>query len=75
MIAKKQISLAQSSITKKIKVNIKAGTEKPAQIKDKVYDLFESKKLPRNFFLTLKTKIKEYDERWIDRIEKSSLHQ
>ena len=75
MIAKKQISLAQSSITKKIKVNIKAGTEKPAQIKDKVYDLFESKKLPRNFFLTLKTKIKKYDERWLDRIEKSSLHQ
>jgi hypothetical protein len=82
MIAKKQISLVQSAVSKKIsntrtKLKEKAQTviAKPVQDKIEVDSLYKSKKLTKEFFLTLKTKIKEYDNRWLNRIEKSSLRQ
>jgi|TARA_B110000211_G_scaffold92098_1_gene107378 hypothetical protein len=81
MIAKKQISLVQSTISKKIsdtRTKIKEKTQtviaKPIQDKIEVDSFVKSKKLTKEFFLTLKTKIKKYDNRWLDRIEKSSLH-
>ena len=82
MIAKKQIALVQSAISKKIsntRTKIKEKTQtvtaKPVQDKIENDSLVKSKKLTKEFFLTLKTKIKEYDNRWLNRIEKSSLHQ
>ena len=82
MIAKKQISLVQSAVSKKIsntrtKLKEKAQTviAKPVQDKIEVDSFNKSKKLTKEFFLTLKTKIKEYDNRWLNRIEKSSLRQ
>jgi hypothetical protein len=81
MIARKQISLAQSAVSKKIsntRTKIKEKTQtviaKPIQDKIEVDSFVKSKKLTKEFFLTLKTKIKKYDNRWLDRIEKSSLH-
>ena len=82
MIAKKQISLVQSSVSKKIsntRTKIKEKTQivlvKPFQDKNEVDFLIKSKKSTKEFFLTLKTKIKEYDNRWLDRIQKSSIRQ
>jgi len=82
MIARKQISLAQSSVSKKIsntRTKIKEKTQivlvKPVQDKNEVDFLIKSKKSTKEFFLTLKTKIKEYDNRWLDRIQKSSIRQ
>ena len=82
MIAKKQLSLVQSAVSKKIltsKSNIK---EKAHEIKNKSFEvksginqLNKKKRSPKEFFLTFKNKIKEYDERWLDRIEKSYLNQ
>ena len=82
MIAKKQISLVQSAVAKKIsntrtKITEKTQTviAKPIQDKIKVDSFIDSKKLTKEFFLALKTKIKEYDNRWVERIKKSSLRQ
>jgi hypothetical protein len=82
MIAKKQLSLIQSTVSKKIsnsQVKIKKTTKavlaKPVQIKSEIHNLVKTKKSTKKFFLALKTKIKEYDERWLDRIEESSLRQ
>ena len=82
MIAKKQISLVQSAVSKKIsntRTKIKEKTQivlvKPVQDKNEVDILIKSKKSTKEFFLTLKTKIKEYDNRWLDRIQKSSIRQ
>ena len=82
MIVKKQISLVQSTVSKKIsntptKIKEKDQTviAKPIQDNNEIDFLIKSKKSTKEFILTLKTKIKEYDYRWLNRIEKSSLHQ
>ena len=82
MIAKKQISLVQSNVSKKIlttqsnlKVKAYAIVGKSTEVKSRINNSNKNKKSTREFFLTLKTKIKEYDERWLDRIERSNLHQ
>jgi hypothetical protein len=82
MIAKKQISLVKSTVEKKIlttqsnlKVKAHSIVEKSVEVKSRINNSNNTKKSTKEFFLTLKTKIKEYDERWLDRIEKSSLHQ
>ena len=82
MIVKKQISLVQSTLSKKIsntRTKIKEKTQtviaKPMQDKIEVDSFVKSKKLTKEFFLILKTKIKEYDNRWLNRIEKTSLYQ
>jgi hypothetical protein len=82
MIAKKQITLAHSALSKKIsttQIEIQKKTQavinKPVQLKNEIYNVAKSKKLSNDFFLTLKSKIKKYDERWLERIEKSSLRQ
>ena len=82
MVAKRQISLVQSAVSKKISntrtiIKEKAQTviTKPVQVRVKVDSSIKSKKLTKEFFLALKTKIKEYDNRWLSRIEKSSLRQ
>ena len=82
MIAKKQISLVQSAISTKIsntqikiEKNTKTVLAKPTQAKSEAHNLIKTKKSTKELFLVLKTKIKEFDERWLDRIEKSSFHQ
>ena len=82
MIAKKQITLVHSALLKKISTTqteiqkkTQAVINKPVQLKNKIYNVAKSKKLSNDFFLTLKSKIKKYDERWLERIEKSSLRQ
>ena len=82
MIAKKQITLAHSALSKKIsttQIEIQKKTQavinKPVQLKNEIYNVAKSKKLSNDFFLTLKSKIKKYDERWLERIEKSSFRQ
>ena len=32
---------------------------------------YKSKKFTKEFFITMKTKIKKYDERWLERIQRS----
>ena len=82
MIAKKQISLVQSTVSKKISntpTKIKKKTQtilaELAQDNNEVDFLTKPKKSTKEFFLTLKTKIKEYDNRWLNRIQKSSMRQ
>ena len=82
MIVKKQISLVQSTVSKKISntpTKIKKKTQtilaELAQDNNEVDFLTKPKKSTKEFFLTLKTKIKEYDNRWLDRIQKSSIRQ
>ena len=82
MIAKKQITLVHSALLKKISTTqteiqkkTQAVINKPVQLKNKIYNVAKSKKPSNDFFLTLKSKIKKYDERWLERIEKSSLRQ
>ncbi|MDC0426951.1 hypothetical protein OAM08_03075 [Pelagibacteraceae bacterium] len=78
MIAKKQITLVKSTLEKKVsttQANIKKTAQavvgKSVKVKHNVNNLDKSQKLTKEFFLTLKTKIKEYDQRWLKRIEKS----
>ena len=78
MIAKKQITSAKSNLSKKIsstQTNIKKTAQvvvnKSIEVKREAGKLKKSKKSTKEFFMVLKTKIKEYDERWLDRIEKS----
>ena len=80
MIARKQISLAQSAVSKKIsntRTKIKEKTQtviaKPVQYKNEAASLIKYKNSTKDFFLAFKTKIKEYDNRWLNRIQKSSL--
>ena len=82
MIVKKQISLVQSTVSKKISntpTKIKKKTQtilaELAQDNNEVDFLTKPKKSTKEFFLTLKTKIKEYDNRWLNRIQKSSMRQ
>ena len=82
MIAKKQITLAKSNLSKKIsstQTNIKKTAQvvvnKSIEVTREAGKLKKSKKSTKEFFMVLKTKIKEYDERWLDRIEESSLRQ
>jgi len=84
MIVKKQILLSKNSIKKKIfstqtNVNEKAQADssKNFEVKHEVNssikpnNLVDSKKSPIKFVLAIKTKIKEYDARWLTRIEDS----
>ena len=78
MIAKKQITLVRSSLTKKISSTQNHTKERAQEVigrsikeKSEVINLDKPKKTTREFFIALRTKIKEYDERWLDRIEKS----
>ena len=82
LIAKKQISLAKSAVIKKIslqhshiKKTAQITTDKSSDFKSEINKFNKTKKSPKEFFLTLKTKIKEFDNRWLDRIEKSRLYQ
>ena len=82
MIAKKQITLTHAALSKKIsttQIEIQKKTQtiinKPVQLKNEIYNVAKFKKPSNDFFLTLKSKIKKYDERWLKRIEKSSLRQ
>ena len=75
MIAKKQITLAKSNLSKKIsstQTNIKKTAQvvvnKSIEVTREAGKLKKSKKSTKEFFMVLKTKIKEYDERWLDRI-------
>ena len=78
MIAKKQITLAKSAIIRKVsstQTNIKKRAQivvdKSVKIKSESSSLEKSKKLTKELFIVLKTKIKKYDERWLNRIKKS----
>ena len=78
MIAKKQISLTKSTIIKKVsstqtklKKTAQAVVDKSIKIKSEANSLDKSKKLSKEFFIALKTKIRKYDERWLNRIERS----
>jgi hypothetical protein len=78
MIAKKQISLAKSTLIKKVsstQTNIKKTAQvvvdKSIQVKQKVNNFDKSKKLTKDFIIELKAKIKKHDERWLERIKKS----
>ena len=78
MIAKKQITLAKSTLIKKasitqtnIKKTAQTFVDKSIKVKQEVSNLDKSKKLAKEFFITMKTKIKKYDERWLEKIERS----
>ena len=78
MIARKQISLAKSNLIKKasttqtnIKKTAQAFVDKSIKVKQEVSSLDKSKKFTKEFFITMKTKIKKYDERWLERIQRS----
>jgi hypothetical protein len=78
MIARKQISLAKSTLIKKasttqtnIKKTAQAFVDKSIKVKHEVSNLDKSKKFTKEFFITMKTKIKKYDERWLERIQRS----
>tara|TARA_B100001063_G_C16617018_1_gene478685 strand:+ start:114 stop:635 length:522 start_codon:yes stop_codon:yes gene_type:complete len=78
MIAKKQISLAKSAVIKKIssqhtyiKKTTQIAADKSSEYKSEIKKLDKAEKSSKEFFLTLKTKIKEYDKRWLDRVKKS----
>tara|TARA_B110001452_G_C14979501_1_gene342372 strand:+ start:73 stop:585 length:513 start_codon:yes stop_codon:yes gene_type:complete len=82
MIAKKQISLVQSAVSnnisntqKKIKVKVEGVISKTFKDKSEANNLIQTKTSPKMFFLTLRNKVKKYDKRWRDRIERSSLRQ
>ena len=69
MIAKKQITLAKSNLSKKIsstQTNIKKTAQvvvnKSIEVTREAGKLKKSKKSTKEFFMVLKTKIKEYDE-------------
>ena len=67
MIVNQQIALAQTSVVKKISSSQDVMKKKTKVVLEKT---IEAKKSPRKFILALHAKIKEYDSRWLDRIEK-----
>ena len=79
MIAKKQITLVKSTLINKVstaQINVKktaqAFVDKSIKVKQEVSSLDKSKKFTKEFFITMKTKIKKYDKRWLERIKKST---
>ena len=80
MIVKQQISLVQSTALKKIsntQINLKDKAQvvfdKSLKTKNDSNKLNKSIQSTKKFALALKTKIKEYDAKWLSRIEKSSI--
>ena len=67
MIVNKQIALAQTSVKKKAQVFL----VKTVEIKNKPNNLIQSTKPAREFFLKLRSKIEEYDARWLARVRKN----
>jgi hypothetical protein len=63
-IINKQITLAQTTVVKKISYTKNVVKEKGQVVLEKT---IEVKKSPRDFISALRTKIKEYDKRWIKR--------
>ena len=63
-IINKQITLAQTAVVKKISYTKNVVKEKGQVVLEKT---IEVKKSPRHFISVLRTKIKKYDKRWIER--------
>ena len=79
MIVNKQIDLTQAAIVKKISSSKsliskkkQVFLEKNFKIENKSDNSINSKKPAKEFVSLLRNKIKEYDARWLDRIEKSN---
>ena len=68
MIVNKQIALAKTTVVKKISSSQSHVKEKTQVVLKKTT---EAKNSPRKFILDLQAKIKRYDDRWLDRINKS----
>ena len=58
-----------------IKVKVEGVISKTFKDKSEANNLIQTKTSPKMFFLTLRNKVKKYDKRWRDRIERSSLRQ
>ena len=78
MIVNKQIALAQTSVKKKmsstqttVKEKAQVFLAKTVEIKNKPNNLIQSTKPAREFFLKLHSKVKEYDARWLARVNKN----
>lgn len=85
MILNKQIALTQANVAKKISSTKNLIKKKKQVILDKTDEtenkthktenktdlLIKSKKSARELVSLVRTKIKEYDARWLDRVEKS----
>ena len=78
MIVNKQIALAQTSVKKKmsstqttVKEKAQVFLAKTVEIKNKPNNLIQSTKPAREFFLKLRSKVKEYDARWLARVNKN----
>ena len=68
MIVNKQIALAKTTVVKKISSTQSHVKEKTQVVLKKT---IEVKNSPRKFILDLQAKIKQFDNRWLDRIKKS----
>ena len=78
MIVNKQIALAQTSVKKKmsstqtvVKKKAQVFLVKTVEIKNKPDNFIQSTKPARIFFLKLRSKIEEYDARWLARVRKN----
>ena len=67
MIVNKQINLAKNTVVKKISSSQAVIKEKKQVVLEKT---IEAKKSPKKLILALHSKIKEFDSRWLNRIEK-----
>jgi len=67
MIVNKQINLAKNTVVKKISSSQAVIKEKKQVFLEKT---IEAKKSPKKLILALHSKIKEFDSRWLNRIEK-----
>ena len=68
MIVNKQIALAKTTVVKKIPSSQSHVKEKTQVVLKKT---IEVKNSPRKFILDLQAKIKQFDNRWLNRIKKS----
>jgi len=68
MIVNKQIALAKTTVVKKISSSQSHVKEKTQVVLKKT---IEVKNSPRKFILDLQAKIKQFDNRWLNRIKKS----
>ena len=85
MIVNKQIALTQTTLVKKIsstqafiKEKKQFFLEKAFTVKNKTSNTIKPKKPSKNLVSEIRAKIKEYDDRWLNRIVKSNnkyLHQ
>jgi len=73
-IINKQIALAQTTVRKKmfttqnvVKEKAQVVLEKNLEIKNKSNNLIKFKKSPKEFVLAIQKKIKEYDDKWIEK--------